>query len=484
MVGFSSLMVLTALAISSSVDAARLNSRNNGDGHANKGNPNTVPAVANVLPSYIAENLGPYSPYMPAGEYPGIPKGCTLTQVSVAWTRRIGSAGQGPQLTRRAPVLSSQVNLLQRHGARFPTAKAGGKIAATLAKLQTATNFSSGLEFARDYRYDLGADSLIPLGAHELFELGITAHARYGHLGSAPFIRSDSSQRVVDSAGNWTVGWAHASGGAPPATAVIISDAAGSDDTLDDSQCDSAPDLGAYEDAWLDIFGATPKARLNAQLTGVELTKSDVLNLMLLCAFSSQYHATLDPFCGLFREHEWPDVEYYYDLDKYYETGHGNPQGAVQGVGYANELLARLTNNRTYATDDQTQVNQTLAASSTAFPLGRAFYADFSHDSEIVAILTALGLKQDTTPLGILGPNPDQVWVTSQIVPFGGNVVTERMTCSRKEYIRILINDQLQKPKACGADRNGLCALDRFVASQAYATDNSKHAADWAACSA
>jgi hypothetical protein len=162
------------------------------------------------------------------------------------------------------------------------------------------------------------------------------------------------------------------------------------------------------------------------------------------------------------------------DLDKYYGNGYGQPLGAVQGVGYVNELLARLTNDRSFVLNDETQVNQTLDSSSTTFPLGRKIYADFSHDNQITSILAAIGLKKDPTALAATGPRAGQVWVTSEIVPFGGNLATERLTCGNKEYVRMLINDQLQIPTFCKGynKETGLCLVSEFVKSQSYSTNN------------
>lgn len=81
---------------------------------------------------------------------------------------------------------------------------------------------------------------------------------------------------------------------------------------------------------------------------------------MELCGFDSEYYGTVSPWCGLFDSQEWKNLEYYFDLDKYYGNGYGNPLGPVQGVGYVNELLSRLTGNITYANMDMTQVNHTL----------------------------------------------------------------------------------------------------------------------------
>ena len=57
---------------------------------------------------------------------------------------------------------------IERHGARYPTAKARGKYLASLAKLQSATEFKDPrLDFLKDYTVVLGVDDLIPFGAKE-----------------------------------------------------------------------------------------------------------------------------------------------------------------------------------------------------------------------------------------------------------------------------------------------------------------------------
>ena len=68
---------------------------------------------------------------------------------------------------------------------------------------------------------------------------------------------------------------------------------------------------------------------------------------------------------------------------------YGNPLGRVQGVGYVNELLARLTQT---PVRDHTQTNRTLDGAPATFPLNRTLYADFSHDNQMAAIYAALGL--------------------------------------------------------------------------------------------
>ena len=158
---------------------------------------------------------------------------------------------------------------------------------------------------------------------------------------------------------------------------------------------------------------------------------------------------------------------------------YGEPLGPVQGVGYVNELLARLTSK---PVEDHTQTNHTLDSSPETFPLNRTLYADFSHDNAMIAIFSAMGLfKQPAAePLDPSKPHDARVWRVGAMVPFSGRMVVERLACDTSTMVRILVNDKVQPLEFCGASGDGLCTLDAFVRSQAYARNGSD--ADWASC--
>jgi hypothetical protein len=159
----------------------------------------------------------------------------------------------------------------------------------------------------------------------------------------------------------------------------------------------------------------------------------------------------------------------------------------VQGVGYVNELLARLTGT---PVADHTQTNTTLDADPATFPLGRAMYADFSHDNQMVAIFAALGLFA-APPLNATtappAPQPAGAYVASRLVPFSARLVTERLSCvgapghADEAHVRMFVNDARQPLPFCAGARDGMCALDSFVRSQNYS--RSDGAGDWAKCS-
>jgi hypothetical protein len=151
----------------------------------------------------------------------------------------------------------------------------------------------------------------------------------------------------------------------------------------------------------------------------------------------------------------------------------GRRLGRVQGVGYVNELLARLSESPVV---DHTQSNATLNSSPHTFPLDRSLYADFSHDNLMVAVYGALGLFEDHTPLNPEHPDPNRQWRLSRLVPFSSRMVTERLRCEGRgsragQYIRILVNERIQPLRFCG-DGNGICALNAFIQSQHYARND------------
>lgn len=406
---------------------------------------------AQTAPPKIQQSWGAYTPYFPVKPYIPPPPHCHITQV----------------------------NIIQRHGARFPTLGAAARILSSLTQLQSATNYTDPrLAFLTNYTYTLGVNDLVPFGASQSQEAGQETFRRYPRLISKtnlPFVRSSGGTRVVESATNWTLGFSIASHYAyNPVLSVVLPEHL--NDTLDDKMCPNAGSSNTQTGLWGSIYGAPIAHRLNAQAPGANLAAEDISNLIPLCAFETVATGTLSPFCSIFTEDEFAQFEYWADLDKYYGTGYGQALGPVQGVGYINELLARLTGT---PVQDNTQTNRTLNSSPITFPLNRTLYADFSHDNEMIAIYAALGLFKQPVPLDPTNPNPERTWITSHLTPFSARMVTERVSChippaqmEANIYVRILVDDALQPLEFCGANGDGMCELKAFVESQAYARND------------
>jgi hypothetical protein len=210
-----------------------------------------------------------------------------------------------------------------------------------------------------------------------------------------------------------------------------------------------------------------------SEAPGSNLSLLDVYYIMQMCpfdtalrtGFSNPTDATFgnvkqSPFCQLFTGDEWAMFEYAGDLGLYYDYGYGNSNGPAEGSGYVQELLSRLTSK---ATDS--------VGVSSSFPLNKPFYIDFTHDDEMIAIFSALQLFPDArdTPLSLTTPDASRSFFTSKLVPFAAKMVVEKMECdsdifgNQKEYIRLLINDQVQTLDFCDSDEDGLCELSAFV---------------------
>lgn len=255
---------------------------------------------------------------------------------------------------------------------------------------------------------------------------------RYKHLvqrDNLPFVRASDSGRVVQSAKNWTSGFALASHNRfRPKLSVVISEESNSNNTLDDNLHINAGDSSPPQSTWTSIFSPPIRARLNkAANRDLNLTNADIPELVSLCAFDSVAKEKLSEWCSVWTEDEMESFDYCGDLDKFYGTGYGQPLGPAQGVSYINELIARLT---TSPVVDSTQTNTTLDSSPVTFPLDRSIYADFSHDNQMIAIYAAIGLFDVPVPLDPTSKakRENRGWKTRKMMPLSGRMVVERMS--------------------------------------------------------
>lgn len=431
----------------------------------------------------VTRYWGQYSPYFSVRSEisPDVPEGCTITFAQV----------------------------LSRHGARDPTAFKTETYNATISKLQAnIQTFTGQYAFLNDYEYNLGADNLTTFGEQQLLNAGFAFYHRYPELTRTthPFVRASGQGRVVESAEKWCQGYrdarmdgGEADYGSGPEVNVVIEEGEGWNNTLSHSLCTAfEADESGHEaqQKWASIFVPPIQTRLNTDMQGADLSAVEIINLMDLCPFETIAcnneagncndinRGHLAPFCALFTEAEWHQYSYFQSLGKFYGYGPGHPLGPTQGVGFVNELIARLTG---IAVRDHTSVNMTLDGHwpYTTFPRGRALYADFSHDNDMVSIFSALGIYNATTPL----PNDTIVEATdgraagfsaAWTVPFAGRMFVEKMTCEDptddddgsaggEELVRILINDRVIALPQCNSDGLGRCSLQAFINSLEFA---------------
>ncbi|KAK1817934.1 hypothetical protein LTR12_007686 [Friedmanniomyces endolithicus] len=414
----------------------------------------------------ISHYWGQYSPYfsVPSDISDDVPNGCSITFAQI----------------------------LSRHGARDPTASKTAQYNATINKLQAnVKNFMGPYAFLADYEYNLGADQLTVFGQQEMINSGIKYFNRYKELiGSLrPFVRSSGQARVVESAQNWSQGF-HAAkiadqragyaDAAYPYPIVVIPET----DVCNAFENGSDGNIASKAQAqWAAVFIPPIRTRINAALPGANLTVMETVHMMDLCPFNTvaSPNGTISGFCALFTEEEWHQYGYYQTLNKYYGFSHGNPLGPTQGVGFSNELIARLTSK---SVDDESSTNHTLDGSNDTFPLGRRLYADFSHDNDMTGILSALGLYNGTTghlPNTTITEAPQaNGYSAASTVPFAARAYFEKMQCrgQPEELVRVIVNDRVLPLTQCDGDRLGRCTLDAFVDSLGFV----RGGGDWGQC--
>lgn len=481
--------------------------------------------------SIISQYWGEISPYSDnaAGyfgvEEVGIPSGCQL----------------------------EQTHLLQRHANRFPTSgdDDGGNDERFAQKVTNFTSIHTGiftgpLEFLNTYQYEMLESYLTGLGASTEFQAGVTFWNRYGRTlynasvgqlaynasfpnGTArpkPVLRTTSQSRIYDSEINWSLGFFGTSfekvpnpnltSASAPFEVVVIPEGGTENNTLasyDSCFNDNDEVIGSLGDS--DLFTYIPKylkkatARMQQYApAGFSFSTNDTYAMQSICAYEMGYLSQSD-FCLLFTQEEWESFENTLDMQYYYDYSFGNPTGRAQGIGYLQELIARLEHN--FITSSNSSVNSTYDDNAADFPLGQAFYADFSHDDIIISVLTALSLDYFRVPPSLteVPPDPNRPFILSHLTPFGGRLITEVIGCASSapipvanhrtqyyptqygydpanathKFIRMRLNNGILpldtiRGGACKGRSDGLCPLDSFLQSQedAYTLSNYDYA--------
>ncbi|KAF8452345.1 histidine phosphatase superfamily [Boletus edulis BED1] len=391
------------------------------------------------------------------------------------------------------------VHILHRHGARYPTAWAnyGGpaSLARRLHKTAEQWDATGRLAFLNDWTYKLGEEVLTPFGRQQLYDLGVAMRLKYGFLledftaqNKLPAFRTESQDRMHASAVNFALGFF----GWPldgKYEQVITIEASGFNNTL--APYGTCPNAGTHNKAdrsltyvkkWAGIYLEQAQKRLQADLKptdggqGFNLEIEDVYRMQQMCAYET-VALGYSKFCELFTEEEWEGFNYALDLTFWYDSAFGSPVARVQGVGYLQELISRLTHEPIEMHNSST--NATLHADDRTWPLNDVLYVDATHEVVVLNILTALNL----TTLTASGPLPadhvpaNRSFRVADLAPFATNVQFQLLSCPASEssvdsdasHIRIVVNDgpvPLTGIRGCPPSSSGLCPLQTFIEAQ------------------
>ncbi|KAJ5683281.1 acid phosphatase aph 3-phytase phyB [Penicillium macrosclerotiorum] len=375
--------------------------------------------------------------------------------------------GNGPYSERRSFGISrdppescavDQVIMIKRHGERYPSPALGEGIEASLAKLSNVTELKGDLTFVKDWNYYVpnkcwyNAETFSGpyAGLLDGYQHGSDYRDRYGHLLDEDIVVpfwSSGYGRVINTARKFGEGFFGYNYSTNAALNIISESETMGANSLTPT-CDTDDDYTTCDN----LTNVMPQfkvaaARLNTQNPGLGLDELDIYYLMSMAAFELNARAFSD-WINVFTQDEWVSFGYVQDLDYYYCAGPGDKNMAAVGAVYANASLTLLNEGP-----------------KKAHPL----YFNFAHDTNITPILAALGilvpdedLPLDRIPFG----NP---YSTGDIVPQGGHLTIERLSCDATAlsdagtYVRLVLNEAVVPFKKCTSGPGYSCSLKDYT---------------------
>lgn len=349
-----------------------------------------------------------------------------------------------------------------------------------------------------DWEYQLGAEELTARGRQDLFDSGILHWFNYGHLfdpSARTVARTTTQYRMLQSAENFMAGFFGLDWKQNITLEVIIEEEGFNNTLVGANACPNANNErseggSAASKIWQKKYLAEATKRFQ-KWSDPSWTVDDTYNAQTMCPYET-VALGYSPFCSLFDWEEWKGFEYSLDLGYHGNNGFGSPTGRAVGIGYVQEVLARLQGHVVDIPAGSSQVNTTLDSNPETFPTGQQIYLDFSHDTNLMSVLTAFGLKQFSAFLPSDGPPKDQQLIVSRLQPFGARFVLEviktpRPVCAKRPvhadqsayeedddeettYVHFVVNQRTiplgRSFPECGDRDDGWCELKTFLQVQ------------------
>lgn len=342
--------------------------------------------------------------------------------------------------------------MISRHAERFPTRNAGVRHIALLDKLRSDDiPLTGSLAFFNDWTYftnlsDPEFENLTTQGPYagtlQAFNTGRKLRKRYDKLvnpNKTTNFWTCSSPRDVETAKYFGDGFFGADWEEDKSAElhIISEDPDQGGDTLTPGDTClkyredqlNGHDRGYGELAkWQDVFSPPIAAQLKEDAGGMDFTPVEIYGMMEMCGFETLARGA-SSWCNVFSREEWLDFEYGRDLLHFYRAGPGNAFAGAMGWLWLNATTTLLTNDT-----------------------ARGVYLSFVHDGDVVPLLATLGVLDEPKRPGYL-PNhkrkSNRKWTTSDVVPMGGRLILEKVTCSntglaanlKRSWVRMFIND-------------------------------------------
>ncbi|CDO92877.1 unnamed protein product [Kluyveromyces dobzhanskii CBS 2104] len=359
------------------------------------------------------------------------------------------------------------VQMLARHGERYPTASKGKLMTALWKKLKVFQGEYSGpLEIFNDYEFFVSnktyfdqltnssdVDPSNPYtGAKTADHLGKYIAYNYGELFSDSNPVFTSSSGRVHQTAEYVVSALEKELGVKIDLQIIQEDAkAGANSLTPADSCTTInEDLGdeRFENVTLpyttDIRNRWMKKNSNLNLT---LEQDDIELLVDWCAFETSVKGS-SAVCDLFERNDLITYSYYANVNNFYRRGAGNPMSAPIG-----SVLVNASYNLLAQSDDA----------------DNKVWLSFSHDTDIQQFITALGLIDNgVTDYSLEQVDFQNIQQLSWVTPMGARIFTEKLKCGNSSYVRYIVNDAVIPVPGCSSGPGFSCPMEDFTE---YITD-------------
>ncbi|KAI9682517.1 MAG: acid phosphatase pho5 [Trizodia sp. TS-e1964] len=388
---------------------------------------------------------------------------------SKTWNLLYHLGGNGPWIEKTDGVLPGgigppdgcvvdQVHMLSRHAERYPTQTAGARMLALLSRLKTSNStLQAPLSFLPNWQFfasEADFEQLISTGPYagtlESFSTGVKLRTRYQHLLSPNKTNfwASSSPRVVATARIFAAGffgpvWRE------NATLHIIPETSdrGADTLTPGDSCkkfktdtEKGHEYGAHMLAMFrETYLKTTAERLAKYNPGLKLSVEELYTMQEMCGFETLVRGK-SPWCNVFTHSEWDAFEYARDVIHYYRSGPGNPYGPSIGLPLLKATTSLLQRG----------------------PSAGSLFLSFAHDGDIAPYLAALSIFRDS-PLPTTKIAASRQWRMSQVLPMGGRLIFERLSCKAGAFVRVNINDGIVPLPGCNGGPGGSCPLEEWV---------------------
>lgn len=350
-----------------------------------------------------------------------------------------------------------QVQVIMRHGERFPGLEVGKKHKTLVDKLQSYNQTLVGpLSFLNDYEYYVKSEDLYelettpsnspgPFTGYETCEkAGAAFRAKYNELYNDKEILPvfiAASKRVYDLANFFVNGFLGDNYNEDKVKRVVISEekSSGFNSLTPRWACPLYYDSNATVPKFPDTYQESIVDRLSKDNDGLNFTKSDVPLLFELCAYELNSRG-YSQFCDLFTQNDYVINNYAKGVNYYYTSGPG---------GDASKLVGSV------------QMNATLALLKEENPKNKIILS-FTHDTDIELFYSSLGIFDTPKKLSAEKVDIRNNYVHSHVLPMGGRMIIEKYKCGDKTYVRFIVNDAVIPIEGCSDGPGFSCELGDF----------------------